>query len=132
MDLLDISSVSFDSGVDMNRLSVDLNQLVGVGIWHDNFTIHNTKWLWLVSDIVSAMNSDKVLCRVAGVYPSYVAGILNQVNEINFYVLCNEQLKHSDFIEKCFSCQRIFFSMARQPYMGLGLLVSSRFHDHTH
>jgi hypothetical protein len=25
----------------------------------------------------------------------------------------------------------IFFSMARQPYMGLGLLVSSRFHDHT-
>jgi hypothetical protein len=22
--------------------------------------------------------------------------------------------------------------MARQPYMGLGLLVSSRFHDHTH
>jgi hypothetical protein len=25
-----------------------------------------------------------------------------------------------------------FFSMAPQPYMGLGLLVSSRFHDHTH
>jgi hypothetical protein len=26
----------------------------------------------------------------------------------------------------------IFFCMARKPYMGLGLLVSSRFHDHTH
>jgi hypothetical protein len=25
-----------------------------------------------------------------------------------------------------------FFFMARQPYMGLGLLVSSRSHDHTH
>jgi hypothetical protein len=25
-----------------------------------------------------------------------------------------------------------FFPMARQPYMGLGLLVSSRFHDHTY
>jgi hypothetical protein len=25
-----------------------------------------------------------------------------------------------------------FFCMARQPYMGLGLLVSSRFHGHTH
>jgi hypothetical protein len=25
-----------------------------------------------------------------------------------------------------------FFPMARQPYMGLGLLVSSRFHNHTH
>jgi hypothetical protein len=24
-----------------------------------------------------------------------------------------------------------FFPMARQPYMGLGLLVSSRLHDHT-
>ena len=25
----------------------------------------------------------------------------------------------------------LFFFMARQPYMGLGLLVSSRFHGHT-
>jgi hypothetical protein len=30
------------------------------------------------------------------------------------------------------SKQRFFFPMARQPYMGLGLLVSSRFYDHTH
>jgi hypothetical protein len=29
------------------------------------------------------------------------------------------------------SLKYIFFSMARQPYMGLGLLISSRFHDHT-
>jgi hypothetical protein len=30
------------------------------------------------------------------------------------------------------SCFFLFFIfMARQPYMGLGLLVSSRFHDHT-
>jgi hypothetical protein len=27
--------------------------------------------------------------------------------------------------------QQYFFSMARQPYMGLGLLVTSRFHNHT-
>jgi hypothetical protein len=27
---------------------------------------------------------------------------------------------------------QFFFYMARQPYMGLGLLVSSRFHGHTH
>jgi hypothetical protein len=31
-----------------------------------------------------------------------------------------------------FTLQPRFFSMARQPYMGLGLLVSSRLHDHTH
>jgi hypothetical protein len=30
-----------------------------------------------------------------------------------------------------FTKQTLFFPMARQPYMGLGLLVSSRFHDHT-
>ena len=35
---------------------------------------------------------------------------------------CNQQ-KHSYYT--------FFFCMARQPYMGLGLLVSSRFHDHT-
>jgi hypothetical protein len=29
------------------------------------------------------------------------------------------------------SYDHFFFPMARQPYMGLGLLVSSRFHDHT-
>jgi hypothetical protein len=39
---------------------------------------------------------------------------------------------------KCSLCSltsvnyKSFFSMARQPYLGLGLLVSSRFHDHTH
>jgi hypothetical protein len=27
---------------------------------------------------------------------------------------------------------KVFFSMAGQPYMALGLLVPSRFHDHTH
>jgi hypothetical protein len=32
----------------------------------------------------------------------------------------------------CLDLLLLFFSsMARQPYMGLGLLVSSRFHDHT-
>jgi hypothetical protein len=72
-----------------------------------------------VDHTVSAMNSDKVLCGVAGIYPSYVAGILNQVNEINFYVLCNEQLKYSDFIEKCTSgrqCTISFMSVQGNYY----------------
>jgi hypothetical protein len=127
MDLLNISSVAFGYGVDMNRLSNDLNQLVGVGIWHDTYTVQNTKWLWLVSDI-----SDKVLCAVAGMYPGYVAGILNQVTEINFYVLCNEQLKYSDFIEKCISGRECTISFMSVPgnycklscYSGESIVIS--------
>ena len=37
-------------------------------------------------------------------------------------MLCHAVMIHIDY----------FFSMARQPYMGLSLLVSSRSHDHTH
>jgi hypothetical protein len=38
--------------------------------------------------------------------PSFVAGIINSVKEINFYVLCNENLKYVDYIEKCISCKK--------------------------
>jgi hypothetical protein len=50
---------------------------------------------------------------------------------------------NADILNSSFSCKGIktynlylyiivlYFSTARQPYMGLGLLVSSRFHDHT-
>ena len=36
-----------------------------------------------------------------GLYGSYVAGILNSVEKIHFYVVCNEQLNYADYIEKC-------------------------------
>jgi hypothetical protein len=39
----------------------------------------------------------------------------------------NQSLAKENVIEFSF-----FFCMARQPYMGLSLLVSSRFHGHTH
>jgi hypothetical protein len=103
LDLLDFSDISFVSGMGMKRLSDDLDHLVGVGLWHDTFTIRNTTLLWLVHDIVSAMKSDKVLCGVAGMYPGFVAGILNHVNEINFHVLSNGPLKYSVHIKKCIS-----------------------------
>jgi len=45
-----------------------------------------------VNDIVTTMKSDKELCGSFGQYPSYVAGILNCVKEIHFYVLCSEHL----------------------------------------
>jgi len=53
-----------------------------------------------VNDIVTTMNSDKVLCGSFGVYPSYAAGILNSVKEIHFYVLCCEKLSYAVYVEK--------------------------------
>jgi len=54
-----------------------------------------------VNDIITTVNSDKVLCVSFGLYPSYVAGILNSVKEIHFYVLCSEKLNYADCVEKC-------------------------------
>jgi len=35
-----------------------------------------------------------------GLYPSYAAGILNPVNEINFYVLCSDNINYAEYNEK--------------------------------
>jgi hypothetical protein len=37
------------------------------------------------------MNSNNILCASFGLFPSYVAGILNSVKEISFYALCNKK-----------------------------------------
>jgi len=55
-----------------------------------HFKFKKTKWLWLVNDIVTAMNNDKMFFRSFCLYPSYAVGILNSVEEIHFYVLCSE------------------------------------------
>jgi hypothetical protein len=47
------------------------------------------------------INSDNALCGIYGLYPSYVAGILNSVHQIDVYVLCNKHLKYTELIEKC-------------------------------
>jgi hypothetical protein len=48
---------------------------------------------------------EQVLCGVFALYPSFVAGI-HHAEEIHFYVLCNDKLKYSDYIEKAISGQR--------------------------
>jgi hypothetical protein len=47
-----------------------------------------------------------VICAVIGVYPCYLAGILKHVEEINFYVLCNDELTHSEYTEKVVSSEQ--------------------------
>jgi len=78
----------------------DLNNIVGQGIWYNTFQVQNTEWLWWMNNIVINLNSDNMLSGSFGLYPSYVAGILNSVKEIHFYVLFNKQVDYAECIEK--------------------------------
>jgi len=82
-----IHHVSFLPNSSIGKLCEDLNTIVGKGIWYDTFQFQNTKWLWLVNNIVTTLNSDNVLGSTSGRYPSYVAGIPNSVKEIDFCVV---------------------------------------------
>jgi hypothetical protein len=90
MDFLSFSDISFLPNSSIGEMCEDLNTIIGQGIWYDTFQIRNTKWLWLVNNLVTTLNSDNTGCATFGLYPSYVAGILNSVNENRYYVMCNE------------------------------------------
>jgi hypothetical protein len=94
-----------------HRTHEKLNKISGEDIWYDTFDFQNRKWLWFVNGIVVAMNSNKLLCGSFRLYPSFVAGILNSVKEINFCVLCNE-LKYADYIENVLSHTGDYFQLS--------------------
>jgi hypothetical protein len=97
-----------------------LNSTVGQGIWYDTFQVQNTKWLWLVNDNITTMNSNNMLCGCFGLYPSYVAEILNLVKEINFYVLCNKRrLRCATYLEKCVARKECTFKFLTDNYFVL-------------
>jgi len=72
------------------RLCENLNNIVGQDVWYDTFKVHNRKWLWPTNDLVTTLNSDKVLFGSFCLYPCHVADILNPMKEIHLYVLCSE------------------------------------------
>ena len=123
MDLLNFRDVSYLPDSSFRRLCEDFNNIVGQGVWYDTFQVKNTKWLWLVNDIVTTMHSDKVLCGSFGLYPSYAAGIINSVKEIHFYVLCSEKLIYADYIEKCIAGKE--HSVTYEPHRRDEFLLSS-------
>jgi len=90
---------SFSPHSRIGQLCEDLKKVAGYGIYYDTFEIPNTKRLWLVKNI-TIMNCNKVLCGLFGVYPSYVAGILNSIKEINLYVLHSENINYAEYVEK--------------------------------
>jgi len=114
MHFLNFRDVSFLLNSSIGRLYEDLNNIVGQGVWYDTFQVKITKLLWLVNDIVTTMNSDKVLCGSFGLYPSYVPGILNSVKEIHFYVLDSEKLNYANYVEKCIACKE--YSVTYKPH----------------
>ena len=95
--------VSFSPDSSIGQLCEDLNKIVGRGMCYDRFDIQNTKWLWFVSNMITALNNNKILCGCFGIYPSFVAGTLNTAKRIHFFVLCNEELNYEDYIENCIS-----------------------------
>ena len=90
MDFIKFSTIPYGTGFNMGLVCTRLNELIGVGSWFDFFTLQNTMWLSVVEKILVTLNSEQVISAVVGLYPSYVAGILKHVVEINFYVLSND------------------------------------------
>ena len=70
MDIFDYSEVTFGSRMDMGQLGKTLDHIVGASILYDTFTAQNSKWLWIVNDIISAINNDKLLYGVFQAKPS--------------------------------------------------------------
>jgi len=120
MDFIEFTDVSFIPYLSLGKLCEELNTTVGQGIWYDTFQIQNTKWLRLVNNIVATMNSDNMLCGCFGLYPSYEAGILNSVKQIDFYVLWNKRrLRCSSYLEKCVAGKECTFKLSTDNYFVL-------------
>jgi hypothetical protein len=60
-----------------------------------------------VNNIVTIPKSNNVLGATFGRYPSYVAGILNSLKQIHFYVPCNKH-KLRKIYEKCIAKKSAF------------------------
>jgi hypothetical protein len=116
MDCLLYKCASFTPDSSFWQLCEDLNKIVGYGIYYVTFKIQNTNWLWFVENCITIINSNTVLCGSFGVYPSYVAGILNSVPKIHFFVLHSEKLNYTDYV-KMHCRKRVHFHAAYRLQM---------------
>ena len=111
MDFMNFSTMPFGTDFDMSHVCTRLNELIEVGSWFDPFKVQNTMWLPVVEKILMNLNSEQVISAVVGLYPSYAAGILKHVVEINFYVLSNDYLTYENYIEKVASSEPCIVSV---------------------
>jgi hypothetical protein len=101
MDFLHFQSVSLYSDSSIGYLCENLNNAIGHVIWYDTYQVQNTDMLWFVNEIIEAISNDNMLCGSFGLYPRYVAGILNRIPNIHLYVVCSEKINFEDYIRKC-------------------------------
>ena len=59
-----------------------------------------------VDKFITIINSNKLLCGSFGVCPIYVAGILNSVEKIHFFVLHSGEINYIDYVENAMSEKR--------------------------
>jgi len=57
------------------------------------------------------------MCGSFGFYPSYVAGNLHSVKEINFYALCTKRCNYAEYIEKCIAGKECTIIFKKLPQM---------------
>jgi len=101
MDWLKFGSIILpDSSIGL--LCEDRNKIAGQGIYYDRFEIQNTKLLCFVSNMITALNNNKIFFGCFGMYQSFVAGILYTAKQIHLFMLCNEELNYEGYIENCF------------------------------
>ena len=108
MEWLHFEQVCFFPNSSIGHLCEDLNAIIGQGTFYGTFEIQNTKWLWFVRNMVTAINNDN--CGCFGLYPSFVARILKTSKQIHFFVVCNKQFDYEYYIKNCIGDRNCFVS----------------------
>ena len=110
MNFLHFGTVSLQPHTKIGQLCKELNNIVGQDIYYDTFNIPSTNCLWFVNDILAFMKNIITLCCCFVLFPGYVAGILNLVRDINFYVVSNKILNYVNYIKQFISEKVHYFS----------------------
>jgi hypothetical protein len=100
IDFLDFSDISILPNSGIGQLCEDLNTIIEKAfvryVLNSKYSVFMAgKWF------ITTINIGNVLCGTFGLYPGYVAGILNSVKEIIFYVLCNKHIRYGIHIRTC-------------------------------
>jgi len=66
-----------------------------------------------MNDIVAALKKHNTLCGSFGLYQSFVAGVLNSVEKINFCAVCDERFDYANYIEKVLQIKKVVFLISR-------------------
>jgi len=73
----------------------------------DTFAVKNSAWLPLVKSLLECLNNNGVLCCVLAPYPEFLAGIIQEADCVNLYILSNVALSYEYHVPRCvceYSC----------------------------